>query len=169
MKKLLSAFWILSAGGAFAQSIGPSTLNAAGGSATIGGNTYEWSAAEMTMVSTGTGTNLIVTQGVLQPTTPTTSVKDIRLLSADELKVYPVPTRDILYVMPQLNQRGDMNLALSDATGRMVLHQTIHLATGNEKQELNVAALNAGNYILNVLFKGNNESYQASFKVQKLY
>ncbi len=168
MKKLLSAFWILSASGAFAQSIGPSTLNAAGGSATIAGNTYEWSAAEMTMVSTGTGTNLVVTQGVLQPTTPTTSVKDIRLLGADELKVYPVPTRDILYVLPALNQKGDLDLALTDINGRVVLQQTAHLTTGNEKQEINMSALSAGNYFLNAVFTGSESAQQTSFKIQKL-
>lgn len=168
MKKVFMACWILGPAGAFAQSIGPSTLNAAGGSATIGGNTYEWSVAEMTMVNTGTGTNLVVTQGVLQPTTPVTSVKNIKVLGADELKVYPVPTRDMLYVQPSLNQKGDLQLALTDINGRVVLQQTAHLATGNEKQEINMSALSAGNYFLNAVFTSSEGAQQTSFKIQKL-
>src|SRR5437016_6012346 len=73
-----------------AQSIAPGTLNAAGGGGTVAGNKFDWSVGEMTMVSTFTGSGVIVTQGVLQPYhyVPT-AVSDPHF--ADELQVFPNP------------------------------------------------------------------------------
>ena len=50
-----------------AQSITPSVINASGYSGTISGQVFDWSIGEMTLVSTYTGSTLIVTQGLLQP------------------------------------------------------------------------------------------------------
>lgn len=50
-----------------AQSIAPSILNSGGGSAPVGGYIIEYNAGEMMAVSTAITSDLVVTQGLLQP------------------------------------------------------------------------------------------------------
>lgn len=70
MKRIIPPLIIVLTGGfiskGFTQSIAPSILNSAGGSAIAGAYTIEYSLGEMMAISTATTPNLIVTQGVLQ-------------------------------------------------------------------------------------------------------
>src|SRR3954465_12260692 len=68
--KLLLAALILSAP-AGAQSLGPSELNAAGNSATAGGNTYEYAIGSVVGLPAYSSASIVVTPGVLQPQSPT--------------------------------------------------------------------------------------------------
>jgi phosphopantothenate synthetase len=77
------------------------TLNVSGHSAKIDGMTFDYSIGEMTLVSTERASNLIVTQGVLQPGSSSTSSpsSDATLTIVDNpIKVYPNPASHLLFV-----------------------------------------------------------------------
>ena len=150
------------------QSIGPSTLNATGGSATIGSNNFEWSVGEMTMVSTFTAPGIVVTQGVLQPDDNTTGVVNANALN-DKVHVFPVPTSAVLNVQYSFATKGTLSCRLTDAAGKAILTRTVSVSPGNDQQQLNIATLPAANYMLEVTYKTDDaKEQQTTFKVQKL-
>ena len=151
-----------------AQSIGPSTLNSAGGSAAIGGNTYEWSLGEMTVVSTYSGGSLVVTQGLLQPFNLSNGIHE-HPLSAGALQVYPNPAEDVLYLQPAFKQGDKLSFALLDMTGKLILREEKTLSTGTELQTIRLTGLAAGNYMLQVAVTAAGENYNTGYKVQKLH
>lgn len=150
-----------------AQSIGPSTLNASGGSATAGGNTYEWSVGEMTLVSTATSASVIVTQGVLQPVQSTNGVGTIDNTMYQYMDVYPVPTSSMLYLQPHFTGGGTLQYSLLDVTGKTIVKEEVTLHTGKEKQSIDLNRLAAANYMLVVHFTGNDGQRTAAYTIQK--
>jgi hypothetical protein len=158
----------LIAPGAMAQSIGPSVLNSAGGSAVIGGNTYEWSAGEMTLVSTFAATGISVTQGILQPMQSTTGIAQLAI-GNDELRVFPVPATDVLYIRPSFMAGGALSISLLDAAGRALVRTNTALSAGNEVQQLDMRAYASGNYLLQISYDSKGVLKQQSYKVQKAH
>jgi len=163
----MSLCFILTVRG-MAQSIGPSVLNSTGGTAAIGSNTYEWSVGEMTLVGTFAGTGISVTQGVLQPVQNTTGIAGVSI-GPDELRVYPVPATDALYIRPAFTTGGTLCIALLDASGKTVSRKITNLSSGTELQELNVGTLAAGNYLLQIAYETGSTSKQQSYKIQKAH
>lgn len=162
MKKLKTTLLVLalSSGSLFAQS----TLNATGGQGTIGGNTYEYSIGEMTLVSTQSGSNIVVTQGLLQPSAKFATNTEDLIISQDQLNIYPNPSSAIVNIQPQFKSGGDLQLLLLDASGKVVQKLNKVLSSGTEKQQINISNLANGNYILNVNFGEMKNSY----KIQKI-
>lgn len=150
-----------------AQSTGPTTLNAAGGSTVTGGNTYEWSIAEMTMVTTFNSGNLTVTQGVLQPGQAPASIEEYEQHSFDSFLVYPVPTGDVLYLKPGFEKGGKLTWALFDAQGKQIGFRSVQLTQGNETQSIDLSTLPAANYFLRVQFESAQGMISAAYTVQK--
>lgn len=166
-KQILTIAAVLGALGAHAQAISPSTLNATGGSKEIAGSVYEYSIGEMTLVHTASSSNLIVTQGLLQPMEESVSIADI-ILPDNAMTVYPNPSQDILYIQPNLSGSGTLTMVLSDIAGRQMKQQSATLQTGNEKQSLTLHTLASGSYLLNVVFDQNGQKFIQSFRVQKV-
>ncbi len=171
MKKItISLIFICSIGTAFAQT----SFNVSSHSAVINGNTYEYSIGEMTLVSTEKNANLIVTQGFLQPTSKG-SVSSTNPISQgidnniDNIKVYPNPTEDILFVETLEAAEATGSYQLFDAAGKIVLSKTLPLKEGMNKWILNVHSLAAGSYYLVVNKPGKNgTSEKFSYKIQKV-
>ncbi len=170
MKKILPFFLFLFSAGinyCRAQVQQSATVNAAGGSAQLGGNTYEWSVGEMVLVNTVTTSNLVVTQGLLQPILNTTDIKHPEL-TADQLKVYPNPTRDIVFIQPGLAPNTRLTLLVFDISGRAFFRKTLVLKTGNEVQALDLGTYAAGNYLLDIVADAGGSTSRNTFKIQKL-
>lgn len=165
---LILLMGIAAATGAHAQSVGPTTLNATGGTGAISGNTYEWSIGEMVLVHTAISSNLIVTQGLLQPSPPPSGIKKTEALLAD-MMVYPNPAHDIIYLQSKLAGGGILQYVLQDITGKVLKTETVALITGNEKQTISLEGHAAGSYMLNVHFSRNQQQYQNNFKIEKLH
>lgn len=153
--------------GTHAQGISPSTLNAAGGSTEIAGDAYEYSIGEMVLVSTFSGPDLIVTQGLLQPFGNGEVGIEALTLSDRELSAYPNPSSDIVYIQPNLSGGGRLTIVLTDITGRQVSTKTAHLKHGNEKQNISLNSFASGSYMLRVTFTAGKKSYVRNFKIQK--
>lgn len=150
-----------------AQSVGPTTLNSAGGSVTVAAQTFEWSIGEMTLVNTATASNIVVTQGVLQPIQPATGIS-MRNTVADNMKVYPVPAQDVVYLQPAFNAGGMLRYSLMDASGKSIKDVRVQLHSGKELQQVDLSALPAGNYMLNLHFADTNAPYANTYKIQKI-
>ncbi|XZF13670.1 T9SS type A sorting domain-containing protein [Chitinophagaceae bacterium MMS25-I14] len=151
-----------------AQSIGPSTLNSTGGSAVLGGNTYEWSVAEMTLVSTETGTGIIVTQGVLQPNLSSTGVHGINPL-ASNLLIFPNPAQNEVFLQPSFSAGDKLMYGLYDVTGKTIYRNEVVLTTGKDLQTIYLNTVAAGTYMLQVTLNRKDASvYNAGYKIQKL-
>lgn len=150
-----------------AQSIGPSTLNASGASKTINGNTYEYSIGEMVLVHTSIHPNLVVTQGVLQPTKASTGIGDVSILTED-LNVFPNPFYDVIHLRPNWKLGGRLSISLLDITGRELLHWYWDLQKGNEQQSIQLGNLAAGAYMLQVQYKQVTKNHIGTFKIQKI-
>ena len=142
------------------------TLNASGGSHQFSGGVYEYSIGEMTAISTEIGSDIVVTQGLLQ-------IEDVSLGVIDEslliqgLAVYPNPTKGELHIKPSLGKPGKLSLKLFDLLGGLVLDRTFYLETGLEEQELDLSFLSEATYMLNVTFFHGKERYQNSYKILK--
>ncbi len=149
------------------QSIGPSTLNATGGTATIGGNVYDWSIGEMTMVSTFTGSSIIVTQGVLQPSSNTTAVHNASL--TDNLQVFPNPASSLVNLQYVSAAQGTLTYRLMDMTGKTIMNNSTAVSQGVTVQQINIAALAAATYMLEVCVMTDGMTRgTTSYKIEKL-
>ena len=149
------------------------TLNVTGHSAQINGMTFEYSIGEMTLVSTERASNLIVTQGLLQPPAANTAstVSDDGILSTldNPIKVYPNPTSNLVYVETYEEAIQDYEYNLYDATGKIVLSQKGQTQKGLNKFELSLQSLASGSYYLMIQKNdalGQTQNY--SFKIQKI-
>lgn len=151
-----------------AQNISPSTLNACGGSAVSGGNTYEWSVAEMTMVSSFGGGNILVTQGVLQPSQQPAGIQENGPQAFDTFLVYPVPTGDLLHLKPNFGEGGKLDWTLIDVQGKQVGSRSAQLAQGNETQSMDLSTLPAACYFLAIRFESSHGTVSATYTVQKV-
>lgn len=151
-------------GNAFAQQ----TLNVAGNTAKINGMTFDYSIGEMIAVSTERNANLIVTQGMLQPTSSGSAAIDHSSGStlsslSEQIKVYPNPTTNLLFVETMENTITDYAYNLFDATGKTILNQRGQTTEGLNKFTLDLSSYVSGSYYLVIQKNGENVSY----KIQK--
>lgn len=159
----------MAAGHALAQSSGPATLNASGGTTTSGGNVFDWSIGEMTMVTSITASNIVVTQGVLQPADAVaSSVKNTAQL-ADQLKVFPNPATSLINVQYASPTDGELTCKLSDMAGRLIITQTYTITAGTVTELVDVSGLAAATYLLEVSLKSATaERSSITYKIDKL-
>ncbi|RYD99678.1 MAG: T9SS type A sorting domain-containing protein [Sphingobacteriales bacterium] len=149
-----------------AQSIGPATLNAAGGSTAVSGNTHEWSVGEMVLVNTVTTAGLVVTQGVLQPMLQVTGIHDNEF-ALEGMSIYPNPASDQLNIKFNLPRNLQVSLKLSDISGRTQYFKKIKDHNGSALITLDFKAYAAGVYLLQVTTADKTKIYTNTFKVVK--
>ena len=150
-----------------AQSIGPSTLNATGGTTIIGANEFEWSVGEMTMVSTFTGTGIVVTQGVLQPHDASPS-SVINNSLAEHLQVFPNPATSVVNVQYASAAQGTLSYQLMDLSGKVIETGITDVKQGTTTERISVSSLPSATYLLEVIVnKTGAAAESASYKIQK--
>lgn len=149
------------------QSIWPSTLNASGGSAVLGGRTYEWSIGEMTLVNTAITSSIVVTQGLLQPERGVTAVDDRNILKY--LSVFPNPANNTINYTFNSPQQGVIGLRLMDMSGKVIQEKSNDVKTGMNTGQLDISSLAAATYLLQVnLSSGETIIETTAYKIQKL-
>ena len=150
------------------QSIWPSTLNASGGSAIIGGIEYDYSIGEIALVSTFTTPSIIVTQGLLQSDLgdPVNSVPEVKVVS--QLQVFPNPTTSIVNIQFNALMEGSLSLRLMDITGKQVLLQKAEVKQGANLQKLDMGGLASSIYMLEVMVTtADGKTQTTPYKIQK--
>ena len=152
-----------------AQSIGPATLNAAGGTAVIGANELDWSVGEMTMVSTFTATGIVVTQGLLQPDDYLNEGVVAHSLLANQILVFPNPATSVVNIQYTSSITGLLEYRLLDVAGQVISTQSVPVVPGVTAAQLNVSALACASYMLQVTVNAENSTPQTmTYKIQKL-
>ena len=154
-----------------AQSINPAILNTAGGSATISGNTYEWSIGEMVLVNTASAGNITITQGLLQPSKPSSGVglSESQFIF-DHVTIYPNPTENLFYLSADFNDKGEIHTLLYDMNGKIIDDKKIPTDGQPVKIAYNITALAAGNYMMVVSFTpqyNSKNSIKAAYNIEK--
>jgi hypothetical protein len=152
---------------AFGQKNSPAIINAVGGQSVVNNNTYEWSIGELVLVNTFSSSTLVVTQGVLQPFQKDNNVDPANYL-ASNLKLYPVPTDATLYLQPNFSAGSKLNYVVQDITGKQLMKQEVQLASGIERQTINMSAFASATYIVTVQLTEQGKTYLQSFKVEKI-
>ena len=144
------------------------TVNAAGGTKDISGNNYEWSVGEMTLVSTFSNPNIIVTQGVLQKYDGGVGISDLSK-KLEGVNVYPNPTNSLVYIQYTLPENGKLQYELTDLTGKSIIKHAMDAVKGTEKTSVNLAPYANGSYMLHLNFTASSgEVLTNTFKVDKL-
>jgi hypothetical protein len=152
---------------AHGQSIGPATVNATGGSGAISGNTYDWSIGEMSMVATFYSSAVTITQGVLQNNPSTEGVPSTSL--AGHLQVFPNPASTVVNLQYTSVSRGLLSYRLMDMAGRIIASRSTEVSQGVVTEQVNISTLAVASYMLEVLFKSDNEVAKiSSYKIEKL-
>ncbi|MFI5196264.1 MAG: T9SS type A sorting domain-containing protein [Chitinophagales bacterium] len=171
MKKIFAPMcvlvWLLGLPNVRGQSIRPSTINVSGSSGTIGSTLFDWSIGELTLVSTFTGSSVIITQGLLQNNKTGTSVQSVS--AAEHIQVFPNPANTIVNLKYTAAIQGELSYRLMDMTGRMIINHNTEIQQGITLEQLNISELAAATYLLEVSFKSDGASEEmTSFKIEKL-
>lgn len=152
---------------AFAQSVGPSALDAAGASVAVGGNIYEYAIGQVMAGNTFSAPTLVVTPGVIQPNMTSAGIKG-QGITASQLHVYPSPAESTLHLQPAFNGNGTLQYSLYDAAGKPVISREAVLQSGIERQSLDITRIAAGQYMLQVIWTQSGSTYTSGYKVQKV-
>ena len=172
-KKLLILL-LISCSKLSAQSITPYTLNIGGGAAGTGYYRFEWSIGEGSSVNAfSNNSTLLVTSGILQPFTGTAPADNFitAAWAKDEIAVFPIPTHTILEIDLKLAVSGKLTLQVFTVEGSQLLTKTIDYNQINPIQKLDLSALPAGIYFMNVTLNASTDNKvirKSAFKIQKL-
>lgn len=148
------------------SALAQSTLNASGGSQTLASGVFDYSIGEMAVVSTHSNAEITITQGLLQMEASSLGVSD-QFFSEQNMRIYPNPVRNELYIQPLLEGSGELSIQLFDLQGRHIMQKNFYLQTGVEKQELDLSFLQEATYMLNVQFSHGQNTYRQTYKVIK--
>ena len=161
---LLTSFLIVNS--ASAQTSQPNVINAAGGSATVGADIFEWSVGEMALINTAIAPGIMVTQGLLQPTEQSNGIGESKL-SLSELSVYPNPTTHQLWINWNKSAKVFATIQVKDLTGRLYFQKQLTDKVGTETYLIDLSLLSAGAYLLTIDSKINGQNFFNNFKVLK--
>jgi type IX secretion system substrate protein len=145
-----------------------STLNATGGTNTVGAWEYDWSIGEMALVSTVDSSGLIITQGLLQNDLMiNVKVADVNL--SEHLQVFPNPATSVVNVQYIATGDGQLGFRLMDMTGKTIMNHTQDVKQGITTEQLNISQLAAATYMLEVNFTDNTTAVaHTTYKIEKL-
>jgi len=153
-----------------AQSIEPSTINASGLFFANTSFQVDVNIGEMTLVSTVPKPNLIVTQGLLQPTTNIADNIAENYFVNQGLTVYPNPSQNDVNIIANLDERGAVNILLTNIQGKTIFRENRLVKIGENNIKLSIAAIAEGNYLLKVKYQSSQSQTTGNqnFKIQKL-
>ena len=134
-----------------AQTAAPYTVNIAGNQVSTGKYNFEWSVGESAAISTMSEANLLVTNGLLQYQVENQPEKNlIASFLADEIRVYPNPVKNELYINILHANKGKHQLELLDAKGIQIKQVQLNYTGMGALENWNLSGLPAGQYILNI-------------------
>jgi len=154
MRKLFTFFVLLSfTSNTFSQTDlqTPCATSAQGQAGNI---TISYTIGEMVLVDSWKYSNLMITQGILQPPKERVTA-DVDFFTSEEIKLFPNPTPDILTVQFGSLAAGRVSFALYDNTGKL-MQQEEFTYTGFSSRQFNMMKYANATYLLKVIFKPNS-------------
>ena len=155
----------------FSQSVTPATFNTTGGTNIFTFYRFEWSFGEATAIETMTTSNLVVTNGVLQPgTNNPATVNNTSEWDRDEIKILPNPTQSWLEIDFFSKQSGKVSLTLFDESARMLGQKQFDYYGTGRIEKMDLSRYPSGQYFLNIFLEptGTSVTKRGTYKVQKL-
>ena len=153
-KKRISLFISLILTGLFssAQSNYPYTINAAGNQIAKGNYTIEWSVGESAAVNIMDNSGrYLFTNGLLQYSVQNQTENNLApSFLTNEVRVYPNPVRNELYINILHASKGNDQLELLDEKGVKVKEKIVVYNGMGALEVWNLTGLNAGQYFLNI-------------------
>lgn len=175
MRKVRLVFFmvgILLSLGTYAQSVTPAILNSTGGTNFFTFYRFEWSFGEAMAIETmGPVSNLIVTNGVLQPGThnPAT-INNTGAWDRDEIRILPNPTQNKLEIDFFSKQQGKVTMNLVDAAGRFLARRQFDYFGTGRIEIWNLEQYPSGSYFLNISLSptGTSVAKKGTYQVIKV-
>jgi hypothetical protein len=161
----------------------PATLNMGGGSAFINRSfEVDWSIGESTVIETFygknsysntiVGTNWNVTSGILQPFDKNHIIFNttIPFWTNQEIRLYPVPTPDIIYIDFRSTTTGKISIQLLTIGGNVLGVKEFSQINGTSTASWNLKNIASGTYLLRILLRSDDGKIlkQGTFKFEKI-
>jgi len=121
---------------------------------------------EMTLVHSARSSQLTVTQGTLQPTEQTLGVEDVTDWVKD-IKIYPNPVRETLYIDTYVNIGSEFSYRLVDLNGRLLYSSKKKINNDKQQHSLDMGMYQTGTYILDAEIMHEGKKATQRFKVVK--
>ena len=148
---VLSFLFFLNIDTSFAQSMSPGAVNVSGKSATIEGYRFEWSLGESAAITTMSNIDLLVTNGFLQFNVQNQpEVNLVKYFLREEIRVYPNPVKNILYINILHANNGKHQIELLDGKGNKIKAVQLNYNGMGALEKWNLSGLPTGLYILNI-------------------
>lgn len=182
-KTVLFAFLLLSLQSKSQSAVTPATFNLGGGTAKLNSSfMVDWSIGESTVIETFQGenaySNLIVgkkwyvTSGVLQPFDKNHILFNsaIPMWTIQEIRVYPVPTPDIVYIDFRSTTTGKVSVQLLTLEGKVLGVKEFSQVNGTSTVSWNLKNLSSGSYLLRILLRSDEGKIlkQGTVKFEKI-
>ncbi len=156
----------------YSQSVTPATLNATGGTNFFTFYRFEWSFGESMAINTmDDASNLVVTNGVLQPGThnPAT-INNTSTWDRDEIRILPNPTQNRLEIDFFSKQQGKVTINLVDESGRFLARRQFDYFGTGRIEIWDLSRYPSGAYFLNILLDptGTSVAKKGAYKVIKI-
>lgn len=161
----------------------PATLNIGGGSSFINPSfEVDWSIGESTVIETFYGKNSYsntivgskwnVTSGILQPFDKNHIIFNsaIPFWTNQEIRVYPVPTRDVVFIDFRSTTTGKLSIQLLTLEGKMLGVKEFSQINGTNTESWNLKNMASGVYYLRILLRSEDGKIlkQGTFKIEKI-
>jgi hypothetical protein len=183
MQKIILASFLLAATQSIAQTLSPSTMNMGGGSEIVNGDfIIDWSIGESTSIETYYGDDLrnnryvgrywTVTSGVLQPLYKNYFFFNpfIPIWAVDEIRFYPVPTKDIVTIDINSTSTGKISIQLLDLNGKIMESKEFSQSNSNRKYAWDLSKRASGIYFFRIILVSSQSAIlkQGTFKIEKI-
>ncbi len=83
-------------------------------------------------------------------------VKKVSTYNTSTVQIYPNPSDNLLHIQLPTPPKGGLKVNIYDLQGRLISAKTLE-ASQTQHQELNIAHLPSGTYLLNISYDGNTE------------
>ncbi len=134
---------------------------------TAGNFIISYTIGEMPAVQSLQRNGLLITQGILQPTTSIAAA--FECFSSTEVNVYPNPSSGIFTLQLSILKKGKIQTQLLDAGGRLIQKEAFDYSSFLSKN-YNISRLAAGHYLLVVWFTeaGQTTIKKCTYNIRKL-
>lgn len=135
------------------QSVSSSVISSTGNFTSNANISVSSTAGEMSMVQTFSSSSVILTQGFQQPDPQPVSIDNIIITQPGSLSIYPNPATDNVWLGFELNEAGQVAIAIYDVLGQKI--SDVYNGTYNEgkvTQQVSLNGLAAGSYYLGLSF-----------------
>jgi hypothetical protein len=132
---------------------------------------FEWSIGDAASIQTFTTSSLIVTTGVLEPSTQTPAgANTASVWASDEIKILPNPVATELEIDILSKQRGKINLVMYDGNGKAVEQRQFTYNGLGRIEKIVMARFAAAQYFLKITLEPDPGSVakKGGFKIVKI-